>query len=743
MAGALTLLALAGGTPASGAQGKGRVGSLIGNRVHTPTVSSNPLVLRLAVVLRRGVNARHVTAELLDVGAPGGRQPVYFDKFGVAFQKPRPSRGPALLVTVATSPALAAGSYKLRIGLREARHVQRLAFQIRIAPAVLRQPGTIRIRRTERWPFHDGVERHLLPLRETGRRSQITNVSVKQVDPLRMGTDQAPGSIGVRAGTPVAVVPGGFAEATIEPRGSFPIGTSTGKAEIDAGELAAATQVDVEVTQVLSRGYLIFILLGGVVLGYLTRTELTKRIQRAEALAQIAQMLRRIQRDRIRHPDRTFLERMVDIEDDLRAARETEDGDKIEAAVTKAVADRDAALKALQERADAVNKEHAELADTLATRRDTLPADLSTALEGAQRGLELARARLDAGDVSGAADLVASIRHDVTRAAADSGRAWKRGAQPFVAAYDAPSRESIASADPAVREKADAATSALAVPALANPDASAADQLAGLAAAIDAVDALVRALATSAGLVVAQAREILPAEATTHLVLIAQALEELVTALRQTASHSPDAYAAARSRDRDLAQLLADAVEQVAEVTEAGEPVRLALAGGDFIGAARLAVAAHPENPQHRAFMPAAPALTSPVRTVLLDAPAAPASQAEPTPAGTAAPQGSPVVIDQGGGLDVVHQDDRKALYWATFAQTALLALVVVIVGYLTFADQWTGTTANIVTAFTAGYLADLGVDAVRRRVEGLKPGAAGGNQAPAPPQPAGPPAAS
>lgn len=704
---------------------RGQVGRLIGNKVHSPVVATNPLVLRIPVVLRRGVRGNRVTVELLDVSAPGGRQRVIFDKFGVAFQKPRRARGPALLVSVATSPALTPGTYKLRVALRQRRRSQRLAFQIDIAPAELRQPGTIRIRRTERWPFHDGVERHHLPLRETGRRTQITNVSVTQIDPLRSGTEQAPGSIAVRASEkPIAVVPGGFTEVEIEPRGSFPVGTSTGKAEIDAGELAKPTELEVEVTQVRSRGYLVAILLLSVGLGWLTRTELVRRIQRAQAFAQIQQMLSRLRRARARYSDRTFTERMLEIEDDLLAARDTEDAAEIEAAITQADTDRQAALKDLKQRADAASKEHKELASTIAARREALPTDLAAALEGAQGALASARVMLDAGDVNGASDLIARTRSDVTAATSESGRSWRDAAASFVEAYERPNSSAIASADQAVLTKAEEATRALAA---YSPDSTLGDQLAALVAAIDAVDSFAQAVAASAGLIVTQVGEILtPAEGTllderaTTLIAIKQGLEGLRTALAEALSHNPGAYDDARSADAALAAQVASAIQMTAQLYETTQAVAPTLAAGDFIGSARAAVSQEDTG----AFGSRLLSLAGPsaaVRTTVLERAVPLTAHPEAASLEAALPDQSSMVVDPVASVAAVHQKDRGELYKATLLQTALLAVVVVIVGYLAFVDQWTGTTANFVAAFAAGYLADLSVDAVRRNVEGLR----------------------
>jgi hypothetical protein len=717
------------------------VGRIVGSRVQAPVVDDNPLVLRVPLVLKRGAREGRLTAELLDVSAPGGRTASVFGRFGVELERTNRglAHGPALRLLVPTEPPLAPGTYKLRVTLRERRlGAQRIAFSIRLDAATLRPPGTIHIKHTERWPFHDGVERHSLPLRETSRRSHLTDISVKQVDPLNAGTDQASGSIG--ADTPIEVVPGGFQEAALGPRGSFPIGTSTGKVEIDAGELAEPIQVSAEVTHTLSRGYLILILILGVTLGFLTRTELVGRIQRAQAFAQIQQMLSRLRRARTRHPDPAFVAMTADIEEDLRAALDSGDATKIESAVTDADAALQAALKALKEKADEVAKELTTLAATIATRRDTLPPDLAAALEEAQKTISTARGKLDAGDVGGARSLVRYTAERVTGVAADSGQTWKDAASPVVGAYGAPNRNAVASSDEAVRAKADAAAVALATPALGNRKSPATDQLAALLAAVDAVDAFVQAVASSASQIVTQLQEILPAEVNESMVAAVQALEDLGTALNAALTHRADAYADAREADGALATCIARTVVAAAQLSGAAEdPIDVALKGGDFVGAARLALAAsepavtHAMAPEDPTVAPATPA----VRSLLLVQPPAQSQLTEAASVEAALPEQSNLVVDAQAPLEVVHLQDRKELAKATAVQTVLLAVVVVILGYLTFVDQWSGTTANIVAAFVAGYLADLSVGAVTRGVEQLR--GAGAKSLTPPEQPAGP----
>lgn len=668
--------------------------NIVGTRVYEPVVdeasSRDPrLLLRVPVVARRGVNPRRLEAELLAVEIPNRPEKAIFNAFTVQMLPPTntPRRGPAIQLEMRTRPAVPAGTYKVRVGIRRRAggRAQRVAFSIRLANATVPAPGVVRIRRISHiWPFDSTTETAKVTLQETSRSSQVTGITIQQVDPLKNGTETATGSIQAQTKPDaLRLDPGGTTQVTVEPTGDFPLGTSTGQVTINGGELASPVTATIEVVSRKGRDFLVLTLVFGVLLGYLTRVFFFKRIEWGQAVAQANAVLARMTNARIHYGYGT-LHRDLDRESTaIRSAINTRDPAGLNAAVTAAKLALDAALARVAAHSkDLETKINAPY--TLLSPGYELPPASRAAVAVAQQRLWTARSNVKAGQLDAAEEGLDAAVRDLNALVLSEGRQWRDAVQSLVQALATDPPTLRGGEDAGVREQAKKIDKAL-------------DQI-----PFDADPATASTVINPMSATFVDVRTLL------------MVLTEKLSQLANAGSAQPPTVAKCRSA--------------LNAIGAAGNQ-----SPGAIVGVKNALVALTAVSPP-----PTAPAPDTPLGGADTDAvvalASAPTGRVQHATLGLTA---SGVRVHADPPIEVMQARNARSLFKDELILALLIGIVVVLIGYWTFADDWVGTTGDFLKVFGFAYLADLTAAWAKERLPGGT--AAPGASPPAPQTPAAP----
>ena len=321
---------------------------------------------------------------------------------------------PAVFVAVRLEPALAPGTYELRVRVREVgeagtrQQIQTLT--IIVPGAALRKPEKILVRQTKYFPWLDpSLSGAVLRLQETSRRSRVSELAVDQIAITAAdGIDQAARlSFDV---SKLALAPGKSHEITGTLRGDFPLGSVTGKLEVTATQLTEPTVVDFEVVTTWAQWLLLLAIAAGLGVGYVVKTRLKLMTELSEAKLRASGVLRKL--DKPDYADPTFVARLGEIRQELDLALQSDDPAEI--ATQTASADealREAVEKLEQHRVE--TQEELKALVGLVTKKWAVPEAMSAALARARTRCAGAQADLNRGAVDAASTAVTEIRSEL------------------------------------------------------------------------------------------------------------------------------------------------------------------------------------------------------------------------------------------------------------------------------------------------------------------------------------------
>jgi hypothetical protein len=709
---ALLLVVLALSTAACAqaeARPRGTLFHLIGTRTYTPYVNAAHVTLRLPLQVRADVSIRDIRPEIADVESPGRREPSLFDAFTVAMagQPSRQARAPALLLTI--KEPLAPGTYRVRFTLLSGHPARRQGMTIRVllpAPQ-LAVPPTIYITRTIDSPIK--VRNSGLVLRETSGHARLAGLSVEQVQGPG-GVDQlADGKVIVP--TPKPVAPGTSAIANVSTEGDFPLGTSTGQLEIYSPQLGQAIPVTYQVQTRRWKLWLVVAIVLGVAFGFLTRVWLVQRIQRGKARVQAYGVLDQLAQERQRRTDPAFTASIDEARQMLERVLRAGTPEEITAAVKDAGDKLQDAHKKLEEDLGKARDQLVALQQVLATQ-GSLPNSVSAILDAQRNPFAAIQRQLEAGDAKGVSEAAEEMQSELDREVRRATEQWRTEVRPFLSTLQGEGPTVLGSANPGLMTSAADAASLVEGSAFTQQNASLESVLSALATAVVAVTGAVNQLRPVVG-TIAQTIRILESDALPGQ----RARPELRANVQEfsSAMQSADPREAStlQALERTLRSLSTQLTEMIKDKDKSNvSEIQSALDSGHFESAARVAVA--DDRPGVDAAL--AEAVTAPSALGLEDPGMADAlARANTTVAAVNVVAERPWTVgpvlraaDFSDSPAVLQPQAFKQLAMDQGILTALLGVVVVIVGYFLFTDNFVGTTSDLLTAFGWGYTADI-----------------------------------
>lgn len=584
-----------------------------------------------------------------------------------------------------------------------------------------------------------------LILRETGRVSGLTALSVSQLEVTDANKEPVAGRLilGKWTGPSAkgngrelyqhhageAVAPGdesrlsitipaaSTVEIPVRLSAGFPLGTTTGKLELAAPHLVKPVEVAFTVDRRLRPWLLLVPVLIGLIVGYIVRTWMARRIEVGEVRVQAEDLLDRLARESAERPDATFQAEIAI----LRTALEQALPGPIEPLRT-AITDTETKLKSAITALDSRRKKAAErfakvLQIVSPSTAWSLPAGILATLRGKEVAAEVEDAKdaLNAGRVAAATTAMGNAEHLLSSVVPAQVDAWRKDILARLEALDFETDPLLAEARKQTEGERRAVDTALALLRAGGPQA----ELAGLVSATatahralaELADALLRTLH-------ARLDRLLRALGSLRLPL-PDRLDDLrhqssaffseageregpVAALRFVIDHGPKLSGIVESTILD--QLEGEKQAAAAELLAAGSYATLEARLEQWL-AAPIVVAGEGQGLRERKVVHAGAAVGSGLEPLALLLGGADDG------AGQAA-----VIIARDGAATAVAA--RRA---RTFGELAglkavrflIAALLILVAAYYLYEQNWVGTPREWIALFFWGFALDVGIDTV------------------------------
>lgn len=654
--------------------------------------------------------------------------------------QPYPSSGSirAINLSTLTGRDLAKGTYDVGVELRsgEMREVKTIQMTIPGA-AIAAQP--LVVSRSIAWLVFPADSETLppLPVRETGKRS-FARIVIQQSDKAidsegtHSGTlvfDPAKQSQNVTADKKAFLVPSGQpADLPYSVEGEFPVGSAKLNLGIYSDQLDSVVTVPVEVRTHVTRWALGFMVVFGLVLGFLTRGIIKQRLEFSQARRQALDEASKLKSARDGVPDKAFRKK-VDVAEKkvLEAIENARIGSEadLKTAVEAAETELKEAVTGLNSAAADEEKALKELRDFLETGW-TLPLEFRAALDTLSSEARRAGELLENSNPTAAQSLRKLAENRLRGLLIEAMPAWQSDMQLWRDIFQAISR--LAEDGVVVQTKLQEFRDAIGKAAA--PATSAV--LPDLSKSLDAIhDVTQKALAL--------ARYLRNAMVSTFDQMHAPFQDPLFGDLpiwkmagsdtRQLSEALPDQIADLETPDKELAAS-ADALRaewRRCLVAENAPQSALDLYDkGEYIEPARAAAQARRERRKH-----AAKAAGGMVREFMKEggvdlfeeagaggreeagriSPRFPTTGAGPArrqAVETAAPK-----LDVPAAIRLLKARTLRELYATQLSMGIISTIGLAVVGYFVFADNWSGTSADMLKAFFWGFTTDIGLDAL------------------------------
>jgi hypothetical protein len=333
-----------------------------------------------------------LVVRLVDVVAKDGRGARLAQAFGVAWAAAGDGRDAAIVVKVPRAADVNPGTYTLLLRVSPDPDdprlpAQRVAVTLNVAAPALSIEPVLVGQVLGLPPFEsDRTLDGSLRITETSRRAGARALRVTFLP-------DAPA-----AGLPVAGVLAAPASAPdigsdqalalpIAASGAFPVGRSSGRIELRSPDLSVPVATTYEVRVARSTTWMIPVILGGFLAGYLVRVRLARARARNAALLLASQAIASIDERLAAIADADFQHRAAAIREALVGAAAARVPTNLPAATAQARSDLDAALKALEERLAPLRQQAAAL-QTFAGRTWNAPEPIARALAALQEQLD-------------------------------------------------------------------------------------------------------------------------------------------------------------------------------------------------------------------------------------------------------------------------------------------------------------------------------------------------------------------
>jgi hypothetical protein len=608
--------------------------------------------------------------------------------------------------------AVPRGTYDLLLTESAGEKSQPLNLQVTVPAAVVKQPGTLLVTRV--LPIvgnAEGINSGLL-IAETGQKSPASLAIVQQ--------DHFADANGVYDGqmqfSTVTIGPGQTTLIPYQVRGDFPLGNARANLALWAPEMESPLTIAVEVRTRRTRALLLFVIVMGLLMGFLMRTVLKQRIQFGEVQQKAIDLSRKLERERDSVPDSSFRGRvdravkaLITAVKESRLDKASELTDAVSAA-ERALADAQADL---QQRSQAVADELKGLAVILKTSW-RLPKQMQDRVSAAAEALERAQELNTGGDAAAARQLLDSTREALGKSLAQYASRWKQDLPDLAAGL----KHATSVLLPDQRQEYSEEV---------KRTVTLSDQLTDRLE--DDNPASLKALLTTLDNALESTRRVLNR-------LRIGALETwraMVEALGRTEPPIPQEWNRAKTETKEFGEWLRSASVDLNEVGDLRQRVsglvktwmdavdaqrddkdtKELMAKGDYVAAvthlAKL-ITAHAESIQgdeepgtnRDDAVSGSGAAVAPVFSPNVVAPAQPALFESFYPA-----KRTPIT------MEILAANTLTELLAARWLLTSLSATGLALVGYLLFADKFVGTSGDLMTAFFWGFTTDIGLDAL------------------------------
>ena len=651
---------------------------------------------------------------LVDVVAKDGRGALLAQAFGVAWAPARDGRDAALLVKVPRAADVRPGTYTLLLRVSPDPDDPRLPAQsvavtLNVAAPALSIEPVLVGQVLGLPPFEsDRTLDGSLRITEKSQRAGARALRVSFLPDVPAAGLPVAGVLAAPASAPDI---GGDQALSlpIAASGAFPVGRSSGRIELRSPDLSVPATTTYEVRVVRSTTWMIPVILGGFLFGYLVRVRLARARARNAALLLASQALAAIDERLVAIADAEFQHRAGAIRETLRGAAAARVPTDLPAATTKARSDLDAALKALEERLVPLRRQATAL-QTFAGRTWNAPAPIARALAALQEQLAQLVRLLARDDATAAARALATTMVErlagVVNAARACGAAAARRMEQ-IADFALP----LADADAALVARS-AATLAHQYP----PDAPDVAQ-ASLDEATAALSDFVAASSVAAKVLAA-----LPAQS-------ASFVDRAAARLRPAFTQADAVLGPLKAR----ASTLLDRAALLHGLQGMPDDLRSELAAlhDDCVAALRQLAgrswSAVVETPiEQGSWDKAIEAMRGLAATRFLGGPAAPAEATSPEPDAAVAkpmplPDGMPPaapsallfapVLLTGSSAEQIRLQHAGAV--ASAAQSLLLAVLFLLANVVLYGESWVGTDKEMMTLFLLAFGLDLSADNV------------------------------
>ncbi len=410
-------------------------------QVYSVKVDADVRTLWIALAAPAGgtLDGLDVGQKPIDVGLGDWHDNSLREAFTATLSESAPGQHPGIALEVQLAKLPQPGTYDVRLSLRQGQERQFLNLQVLVPEARLRAQATPLVERVI--GLFNGVEDTpgLFTLSETSGRSRVTNLSLQPVTAATSGDttltgylrfDTAPGTPPV----PVVIPPGGSANIPYSVSGDFPVGTAKGTVELLSPQLQTPLTVTYEVRTRRTVLWVPLLLVLGLLTGYLLRTWLKYQVELNEKRVAAESLRQKLEEERRLRPDPLYLASLAEVDAPLAQLR-TLDVKGLAEQLPKAEQKFEAARAEFDKRQAETQARLAE-AEQLLSIAWSLPPSVQETLGKAREALGASRRLLESHSVAAADEALGNQLASLAQRLREQLRAWRRSVDTQLARFD-------------------------------------------------------------------------------------------------------------------------------------------------------------------------------------------------------------------------------------------------------------------------------------------------------------------
>lgn len=399
-------------------------------RVYAVKVDEDVRTLWIALAAPAGATLEglDVGQKPVDVGLGDWHDNALREAFTATLSQAAPGQPPGIALEVQLAKLPQPGTYDVQLSLRQGPEHQYLKLQVLVPEARLRALATPLVERVIGLGGASEDTPGLFTLSETSGRSRVTHLAIQPVTAATSGertltghlrVDTAPGTPPV----PVVIPPGGSVDIPYAVSGDFPVGTSKGTVELLSPQLQTPLTVTYEVRTRRTLLWVPLLLLLGLLTGYFLRTWLKYQVELNEKRMAAEALRMRLEQERRLRPDPLYLASLARVDEPL-AQLQTMDVKALSEQLPKAEQQFEAARAEFDKREAETRARLAEAEQLLSTPW-SLPPATQEPLAKAREALGASRRLLESHSVVAADQELASHLASLAQALREKLREWR------------------------------------------------------------------------------------------------------------------------------------------------------------------------------------------------------------------------------------------------------------------------------------------------------------------------------